>query len=186
MSLQSIINPSDVKIVSASALEVKGKTLIFGNTLYQISNIAILELIDLTETYAVRVPELLWIVLVIIAIFTAASSFQELQRLGFLIILVIGFIFLIYPRTRVREKYGLAIYTNAGTKTAISSSDSVFIKKAIIALYEVINSEVTNRNVYINFDNRTISENKSISIGTNIGSSVVSGTVGGDVASMIN
>ena len=64
--LQNLINPestSDDKTIKTPELKVIANTLLFENTVYQISNISTLELADLTTVTVNQIPQWYWFVL---------------------------------------------------------------------------------------------------------------------------
>lgn len=172
--------PTEVK---TSIIKIRGKTLIYGNVVYQIHNIASIGLVDMTTTVVKPMPKLFIALPIIGFLFLFIPS--EIAKLLGILLIGIG-ILLIYQhnlnKTKITERYGMTIYTNGGTKTILVSRSEDFIKKVILNLYDVMNSDELRA---INFNFETLSVDNSIGIGTAIGSSVVSGHVGGDIVSQV-
>ncbi|MBC1275126.1 hypothetical protein GNF10_03800 [Nostoc sp. UCD121] len=175
-------SPTEIK---TSIIKIRGKTLIYGNVVYQIHNIASIGLVDLTTTVIKPMPKL-FVVLPIIGIFFLFIPSQVAKILGFLFIALGAW--LIYQhnqnKTKVTERYGMTIYTNSGTKAILVSRSEDFIKRIILTLYGVMNSDDLKA-INFNFETLDMSVDNSIGIETAIGSSVVSGHVGGDVVSQV-
>ncbi|MFN6470696.1 MAG: DUF6232 family protein [Nostoc sp. SerVER01] len=171
--------------IRTSIIKIRGKTLIYGNVVYQIHNIASIGLVDLTTTVIKPMPKL-FIALPIIGIFFLLIPSEAPRILGFLLIPIGAW--LIYQhnlnKTKITERYGMTIYTNSGTKTILVSRSEDFIKQIILTLYSVMNSDDLKA-INFNFETLDMSVDNSIGIGTAIGSSVVSGHVGGDVVSQV-
>ena len=176
---------SQTNEIKTSIIKIRGKTLIFGNVVYQINNITSIGLVDLTTTDIKPMPKL-FVALPVIGFLFLFIPYEMAKVFGVLLILL-GF-WLIYQhnqnKTKTREKYGMTIYTNSGTKTIFMSKSQDFIKRVILTLYNVMNSEELKA-INFNFDTLDMSVDKSIGIGTNIGSPVVSGHIGGDIVNEV-
>lgn len=82
--------PDKVNEIKTSILKVRGKTLIFENSIYQIPNISSLELVDLS-TVKPTPKYFLWLLIVgLILIFTPNEG---LKVLGVAILGVLGWLF---------------------------------------------------------------------------------------------
>jgi hypothetical protein len=175
-------SPTEIK---TSLIKIRGKTLIYGNVVYQIHNIASIGLVDLTSTVIKPMPQLL-VVLPIIGIFFLFIPSELAKILGFLLIALGAWLIYQHNLNKIKttERYGMTIYTNGGTKTILVSRSEDFIKKVILTLYTVMNSDDLKA-INFNFETLDISVDNSIGIETAIGSSVVSGHVGGDVVSQV-
>ena len=103
--------------------------------------------------------------------------------IGVLILGLCCWLFFEHER-KTKERYGMAIYTNDGNETILTSKSKDFILKAIRELYEVMNGE-EDKTMNFNFKDCDMSD-RSVKIGKNHGSPVVSGQVGGDVVNNIN
>lgn len=73
----------------------------------------------------------------------------------------------------------MSIRLNAGIRDVIVGDDIEFLKRVILVLYNIMNSDEFKA-INMNFDQRNI-EDKSINIDQMIGSNVVTGNVNGDV-----
>jgi len=159
-------------------LKIIAKTLIVRNVVYQIHNIASIGLVDLTTTKAI--PKYFWVLLVI-GIGSLLSGNLQIVIFGIVILVVVAWLFYHHNKTKTRERYGLTIYTNAGTKNIIPSSSKEFIKKIIFTLYKVMNTEEAKA-ITFNLENCSIDQSdKSIENGTNLGYTIISGDVEGDI-----
>ena len=171
--------------INTKILKIRGKTLIFGNVIYQINNIASIGLVDLTTTTIKPMPKLFFALPFIgICIFFLPSEMAKI--LGFLIIAIGAWLIYKHNKNKIKtvEKYGMTIYTNGGTRTIFRSRSEDFIKRVILALYGVMNSNELEA-INFNFETLDMSVDNSIGIRTAIGSSVVSGHVVGDVVSQV-
>lgn len=159
-------------LIKTDLLKVEGKTMIFGNTIYQISNISQISVIDLTTTKAI--PWYFWVLLVV-----GAGSLM-FQKFLFAILLfgIAGVVFYFYTKNSRKEKYGLQIVLNAGLVTVLVSDYMDFLVTVAVTLANIMN-EVTERSVTFNFDQRKIVDNTS-------GSTVVLGNVSGSVVNSIS
>lgn len=171
--------------INTKILKIRGKTLIFGNVIYQINNIASIGLVDMTKTTVTPMPKL-FVVIPLIGIGFCFIPSESANILGVLLILIGVFLICKHNMNKVKKtgKYGMTIYTNGGTRTIFRSKSEDFIKRVILALYSVMNSEELKA-INFNFETLDMSADNSIKIGTNMGSSVVSGHVGGDVVSQV-
>ncbi len=183
--------------VEAPVLKVRGKTLIYNDTVYQINNITSIRSIELktTEKRSRRFSTLLFIgagLLIFIGIILLQSPNKNFQIFGLLLIIVDILLLCHYRPHRTSQKYGLVIEGNSGYKNIIVSSDPGWIRTVIINLCDVMNSEqgkIRKINKNFNFKNCSIEdksvqiEDKSVQVETSIGSSFVSGSVVGDVTS---
>ena len=171
--------------INTTILKIRGKTLVFGNVIYQIHNIASIGLVSDIKIDTKQMPKL-YIALPCIG-FGLCFIPSEVAKIVGALIIVLG-LWLIYrhnmTKTTVKAKYGMTIYTNAGTRKIFRSRSEDFVKRVILTLYGVMNSDELKA-VTFNFETLDVSTDNSIKIGTNIGSSVVSGHVIGDVASQV-
>lgn len=102
-------------------------------------------------------------------------------------VIILGFCYRLYyeyDRNKIKEKYGMAIYTNDRERTILVSKKKDFIIEVIRELYEVMNDD-EDRVMNFNFQDCDISD-RSVKIGHNSASPVVSGRVEGDVVNNIN
>ncbi|BAY17372.1 hypothetical protein NIES21_32090 [Anabaenopsis circularis NIES-21] len=177
--------PTQPTEIKTSIIKIRGKTLIYGNVVYQIHNITSIGLVDLTTTVIKPMPKL-FIVLPIIGILFLFIPSSIAILIGILLIALGAW--LIYQhnlnKTKITERYGMTIYTNSGTKTILTSRSEDFIKQVILTLYSVMNSD-DFKAISFNFETLDMSVDNSIKVGKNIGSSLNTGTVGGDIVSQV-
>jgi Family of unknown function (DUF6232) len=165
--------------IKTSFLKVRGRTLIFRNSIYQISNIASLDLVDLSTTKPIP-RYFIWLLLIgLIFLFIPGN----IKILGIAVLGVLGWLFYQYEQNKSRTRYGVSIRLNSGTRTIVVSDDIEFLTRVMLVLNNIMNSDEVSA-VNFNFDQRQI-EDKSISIGQMLGSNVVTGSVVGDVASNV-
>ncbi|NEP29070.1 MAG: hypothetical protein F6K49_46825 [Moorea sp. SIO3I6] len=174
---------SDPTEVKTSFLKIRGKTLIFGNVVYQIDNIASIGLVNLSKNTTEKKPMsnvFIALFVILILLFISSVYYGFFSKIIVFIIAIGAWLIYDYNKTITKtiEKYGMTIYTNSGLKKILVSRDKEFIKKVILNLYSVMNSNEPKA-ITFNF------ENKSIEIQNNIGSPVVSGNVEGDVVSRV-
>ncbi|NEO54844.1 MAG: hypothetical protein F6K54_18215 [Okeania sp. SIO3B5] len=177
--------------VDLSFLKVRGKTLVYNNTIYQISNISSISLVERkkakkrTKIYSAS----LFIGVVLLApisIILLSYPNMNLQIFGLLMIVIDILVLPRYILNITYKEYGMIIRGNSGDKQTLFSPDKEGIIKVILKLCEIMNTEeITSVNVYSQ-DNRIKLEDKSIQVGTSIASSFVPGKVGGNVVSSIN
>jgi hypothetical protein len=168
--------------IKTPLIKVRGKTLIFGNVVYQIHNISSIGLVDLTTTKPI--PRFYWALLFLGVVFIFAIPNIQAKILGLLILAFVAWLFYQHNLNKTTERYGMTIYTNSGYKTILTSRSENFIKQVILSLYGVMNSDEFKA-LNFNFDTLDMSVDNSIGIGTNIGSPIVTGHVGGDVVSEV-
>lgn len=159
-------------------VKIRGKTLVFKNTIYQISNIAAIE----TVSFYASIP-LLAILGVLLAIW-ALTQGGIVAVIGLLIGSWSGFS--LYKYWLRRTQYGLLILLNAGIEasTIILSPDKDFIQQVSLVIYDIMNDEDYSRAINISFDQRQIQE---ISIRETSNSTIVAGSaVRGDVVNTIS
>ncbi|GGA11229.1 DUF6232 family protein [Okeania sp. KiyG1] len=194
---KSYPEPEEVEV---SVLKVRGKTLIYKDTVYQINNITSIRYIELktTEKRTKRFSTLRFIgagLLIFIAIILLQSPNKNFQIFGLLLIIVDILLLCHHRPNKTSQKYGLVIEGNSGYKNIIVSPNSGWIRTVIVNLCDVMNSEqgkIGKINKNFNFKNCSIEdksvkfEDKSVQVETSVGSNFVSGEVGGDVVSSID
>jgi Family of unknown function (DUF6232) len=165
--------------IKTSFLKVRGKTLIFRNSIYQIANISSLDLVDLSTTKPIP-RYFIWLLL--IGLFLLFMP-DNIKILGVVTLGVLGWLFYQYQQNKSRTRYGVGIRLNSGTRTVIVSDDIEFLTRVMLALNNIMNSDEVSA-VNFNFDQRKIEDN-SISIDQMLGSNVITRSVVGDVASNV-
>lgn len=169
----------NVNEVKTSLLKVRGRTLIFVNSIYQIANISSLDLIDLSTTKPLPRYVLFLFIIGLIFLFIPGN----IKILGIAAIGVSCWLFYQYQQNKLRTRYGVSISLNSGTKTVIVSDDIEFLTRVMLVLNNIMNSDEISA-VNFNFDQRQI-EDKSISVGHMLGSNFINESVVGDVASNV-
>lgn len=169
---------SGAKELKTDLLKIRGKTLVFKNTIYQIPNIAAIE----TVSFSASIP---WF-----AILGALLALWLITNGSFLFVVGVAIGawsgFSLYKYWQRKTQYGLLILLNAGIEasTVIVSPDMEFIQRASLTLYHIMNDDDYDRAVNISFDQRQIQE---VSISDITSSTIVTGsTVRGDVVNTIS
>lgn len=159
-------------------IKIRRKTLIFGNTLCQISNIAAVEVLS----FYASIPWLaiLGMIIALVALFSGGIN----ALVGLLVGAWSGFA--LYKYWQRRTQYGLLILLNSGIQSSkiILSHDKDFIQRVVLVIYNVMNDENYSRAIDINIDQRQIQE---VSVHDNSNSTIVAGsTVRGDIVNTIS
>lgn len=147
-------------------IEVRGKTLVFDNSIYQISNISAVEV----GTIKKPIPWLFWVIL-----FFAGVLYLTEYRVESVVALVAAAGTVYYWANQ--KEYGLIIRLNSGLTNLIVSSDLDFLRSIAVVLQNVMNSEA-DKSLTFNLDQRTIVDNVS-------GSTVVLGNTTGDIVNRV-
>ncbi len=166
----------DGNVQRTTELKLRGRTLIFGNTIYQLRNIASLEVVDLTTIK--RFP--MYIVLLgLVGLFLFSNRNTTLVGIGLLALS--GYLAYNWYNTRTNERFGLSIITNAGSLGSVTlvSKDLDFLKQIAITINNLMNSEDEAKAISFNFDQR------KIDIETMTNSSLVAGNVHGDLVNNV-
>ncbi|MBC1259415.1 hypothetical protein GNE54_28870, partial (plasmid) [Trichormus variabilis V5] len=79
--------PNQPTEIKTSIIKIRGKTLIYGNVVYQIHNIASIGLVDLTTTVIKPMPKLFVVLPIIGVIFLFITSYIA-KLIGFLLIVI--------------------------------------------------------------------------------------------------
>ncbi|TRU52073.1 MAG: hypothetical protein EWV91_04330 [Microcystis aeruginosa Ma_QC_Ca_00000000_S207] len=167
--------------INTSIIKIRGRTLIFVNSIYQISNIASLRLLNLSRVQPFP-KYLVWLIIIGLALLFVFPG--NIKIFGVVVLAYAGWQFYQYERNKLRVRYGLKISLNSGEKPIITNSDAEFLKQMMLVLYNIMNNDEP-RAVTFNLDQRQIVEDKSINIDSMFGSSFVSGNVTGDVVSNV-
>jgi hypothetical protein len=172
---------SDNNEINTSIIKIRGRTLIFVNSIYQISNISGLRLLNLSTVQPFP-KYLVWLVIIGLALLFVFPG--NIKIFGFVMLAYAGWQFYQYQRNKLKVRYGLKISLNSGEKPIITLSDPGFLKDMMLVLYNIMNNDELKA-VTFNLDQRQIVEDKSISIDNMVGSNFVSGNVTGDVVSNV-
>jgi Family of unknown function (DUF6232) len=172
---------SDNNEINTSIIKIRGRTLVFINSIYQISNISGIRLLDLSRVQ--QFPKyLVW--LIIIGLALLFFSPDNIKIFGVVILAYVGWQFYLYQQNKLRIRHGLKISLNSGERTIIINSDAEFLKQMMLVIYNIMNDSEP-RAFTFNLDQRNIVEDKSINIDSMSGSNFVSGNVTGDVVSNV-
>lgn len=171
---------SKIKEIETSILKVRGQTLIFDNSIFQISNISSIKVVDLSTIRPI--PQyLLWLLLLGLGLLFSSIGYKIL---GISILFTLIWLLYRYRRNRIIIRYGLGLYMNSGELTVFYINDFDFLKKVILVLHNIINTDELKA-VNFNIDQQKIEFDSSVNINQMLGSSVVSGSVVGDVVSHV-
>lgn len=175
-------NEADNKTIKTSVLKIIHNTVVFDNAVYQVRNICVVELADLTQTFSINqsIPTWYWFLLAL------GVVLLFFYGLGIFLLAYVGYLFWQHTnleKSRTVERYGLRIGMNSGEGVILTSSSKDFVLKIIVTLYEIMNTD-TPRAVAFNFETLKV-EDKSINIEQAYGSAVVSGQVTGDVVNNV-
>lgn len=166
----------DDNIRRTPELKLRGRTLIFGNTIYQLCNVASLEVVDLTTTKNFPMYILL---LALVGLFLLGNRGTTI--VGVAVLGLSGYLAYNWYNTRTNERFGLSIITNAGSLGAVTlvSKDLDFLKQIAITINNLMNSDDEAKAISFNFDQR------KIDIETMTNSSLVAGNVHGDLVNNV-
>lgn len=172
---------SDTNEINTPIIKVRDRTLIFVNSIYQISNISSLRLLNLSTVQPF--PQyIVWLILVgLVTLFIAPDS---IKIFGILMVAYGAWKFFEYSRNKLRIRHGLKISMNSGEKPIIINSDAEFLKRIMLVLCKIINNDEPIAYTF-NLDQRQISQDKSINIDSMSGSNFVRGDVVGDVVNNV-
>ncbi|NEP22743.1 DUF6232 family protein [Moorena sp. SIO3I6] len=167
-------------------LKVRGKTLIFGNVVYQINNISSIGLVKRTNSIQ-KIPITKFIlVLIIIDVYLFFTPNLHLKVLGVIILVFLVWKVYNFYKNKLRKKYALSIYTNSGQKTFFYSTSEDFIKKSIMVLYNIMNTSDDFNAFTFNFQEASfVDQSQSINIDHNIGSPFLGAQVNGDIVNEV-
>jgi len=165
------------KEIKTDVLKVRGRTLIFENSIYYISNISALEVVNLST---VRImPRYYWGMLAA-GLLSLVFSYSFEQGCFFVVGLflcgIAGYLIYNFLQNALVEAYGLNIILNSGTSTCLIGKDREFLVKIALTLHNIMNDEKLSA-FNFNLDQRQITEIKGVS-----GSTVVTGSVSGNIA----
>jgi len=173
--MMSTLN-SEEDVIRTDVLKARNNTLLFYNTIYQISNISEIRAIDLSTEKSM--PQFYWLFLIIGIILLLAQQGETLI-LGILFLIVFGYLVFKHNKTKINSKYGLYISLNSGRSTIIASKSLDFVQSVAITLHNIMNKQ--SGSVNFNFANNTINE-----IDASSGSVVNTGKVDGDITTNVD
>ncbi|SRR5579883_274035 len=180
MLSQLLGETSKIKEIETSILKVRGQTLIFDNSIFQISNISTIEVVDLSTVKPV--PQyFLWMFLASAGLLFSPVNYRVI---GILMLIVLSWLFYRYQRHKTVKKYGLGICMNSGALTVFYINDLDFLKQVVFVLHNIINTDELKA-INFNIDEQKIELDNSVKINQMLGSSIVSGSVVGDVVNQV-
>jgi hypothetical protein len=168
---------SEQNRIKTDQLKVRGNTLIFQNSIYQISNISSISVLNLSTEKAM--PGYIVIVLIVGIILLFAP--EVLKLVGIAAIAIAGYLIYQHYQNKVDEKYGLSMTLNSGEFSVFLGRDESFLKQVAITLHNIMNEKNIEDSINFNFDQRQI-----VDINNATGSTIVTGSVSGDVVNSVN
>ena len=187
-NISQILPDNDTEdLLKTPLVKIRGKTMFFGNVIYQINNISSIGFVDLTTTTRIKMPFINYILLFlgVACIFIAQEIMGMLGIiLGFILIGFSIYLMFKHQSEKVNERYGMTIYSNSGTRTILTSRNKNFIFDVMLTLSNVMNSEELKA-ININFETLNMSD-QSVTIGKNTGSPIVTGSVGQNLVNLVN
>lgn len=192
---------SEKNIIKTSVLKVEGKTMIFGSTVYQIPNISIMSVVDLSTIkpppsyfQGLNIGIVFALVIGTLAALASVGFIPEIQltsdaqyayfRVVLMTFALAAVLFIMrwlggyfYSKNRHQARYGMQIILNAGLVSVFVSNDREFLIRVALTLIDIMNGQ-EQRPITFNFDQRNIVDNAS-------GSVVSFGNVGGDIVNNV-
>lgn len=168
------------KEITTSILKIRGKTLVFENSVYQISNISSVSLVNLSTRESM--PSYFIWMLVIDGVLLVIPI-DNIRILGAVVLAaIVIWLFFDYRKSKIKNNYGIDLGLNSGEKTILLWDNYDFIVQVLLTINNIMNTEELNA-INVNFDQRQIYEEQLVSIEEMTASSVISGNVQGDVVS---
>ena len=130
---------ADDTTIKTSVLKIMHNTVVFDNAVYQIQNISVVKLADLTRTYAINqdIPTWYWF------LFGLGVVLLAFFGIGIFVLIYVGYLFWQHrnlDKSRTVERYGLIIGMNSGEGVTLTSNSKDFVLKIIVTIY-VCNSQ---------------------------------------------
>ncbi|MCS6872493.1 MAG: DUF6232 family protein [Anaerolineae bacterium] len=172
------------KEIKTSTLKVRGKTLIFQNSVYYIPNISVVEVGRMRRSIPLLAILLVIIGAAIIFFESRSDPFSFRSSSDRSTLLIIGFgiggagAYWIYS-VLANPRHGLRFVTNSGESALIVSQDVEFLKQVALVIHNIMNEEMV-KDINFNFDQRTIVE-----VGDMQSSAVVVGEIHGDLVNKV-
>ena len=168
--LDRIMPKNETKEIQGGMLKARGKTLIFGNTIYQISNISVVDVVDM-------VKPLPWLALVIGLVGVLMIAYYDERIIGTtLLVIAVAWI---YYWSSTRQRTGLLIVTNAGPvgSVLIVSKNREFTKRVALTLRNIMDSE--DEHIVANFSMDTYkiegASNSAVVVNSNVRGDLING-----------
>ena len=161
-------NEGSDKVIKTERLEVRGKTLVFDNTIIQTINVSSIELGELKKA----LPKFIWGMLILGGLLFIWDS--DVRGLSIVIWIIAG---ALYYNWYNDKEFGLIIRLNSGFTQLIKSENQEFLKNVAIVLKNIMDGK-DEQSITFNLDQRTIVDNVS-------GSTVVVGNATGDIVNRV-
>lgn len=166
---------AEENVIKTDVLKVRNNTLIFYNTIYQISNISEIRAIDISTEKSM--PQYYWF-FIAAGIILIILKQQITIILGIVSLILFGYLVIMHFKNKVDEKFGLYISLNSGKSTIVASKSLEFVQNIAITLHNIMNKQ--SGSVNFDFSTNTINE-----IDASSGSVVNTGKVKGDITTNI-
>ncbi|NEO34746.1 MAG: hypothetical protein F6K36_31055, partial [Symploca sp. SIO3C6] len=160
--------------INTPVLKVRGKTIIFANSIYQISNIASLDLLDLSTEKPMPGYFLSMLIAGTILLFIPGN----IKILGIVTLAVLGYLYYQWRENKRKTQYGLQLRMSSGFNTIITYSEMDFLVEIMVTLNGIMNTDEAKALTF-NLDQRKIQVDQMT------GSNIVTGSVQGDVVSNV-
>ena len=170
----------DDDVIKTDILKIRGNSLLFFNTIYQISNISEIRAIDMSTEK--KMPQFYWLFL-IAGIILIVIQQEVTILLGSISIIVFVSLIIQHNKNKINEKYGLYISLNSGRSTIIASKSIDFVKNIAITIHNVMNKKTGAVN--FDFSTNTINEVDFKEFNASNGSVVNTGNVKGDITTSV-
>jgi len=148
------LNDINSKALKTNRIEVRGKTLVFDNSIYQITNISSIEVGSSTKP----IPRYFWLLLVA----CVGALYLENSNWSLIAIFVTSGAFLIYWINR--KVHGMLIRMNSGYTKIILSRDFGLLKSVATGLQAIMDDESKDGSITFNLDQRTMMDHVSGSV----------------------
>ena len=173
--LKGLTSVNDTEHILSETIKIRGKSLIINDTIYQISNITSVRVVELHKT----IPWF-WILVAVVGFFSLFSYFI----FGAVVLAVSGAILYNWYTKWMSERYGLGITTSAGSIDSIIllHNNKQFLTRAALTINNIMNTE-TPMNAEINIrDHRILGDVTTINTGDVVNSVIAGESVTGSVS----
>jgi hypothetical protein len=134
------------------SLRIRAKTLVIGNSIYPIENIARITFSDLRRP----IPQYVWIMLAFCVVCLPLGG--GATAVGVLLVALAGYLVYQTWLSRSAADYSLAIQMNSGNTAMVMSNKGDFLKAIALELYEVIELNKPS-NTTFNIDQKLMIDN---------------------------
>jgi hypothetical protein len=158
----------------SGSLVVRDKTMIIGNTVYSVSNISTMTVVDATSNRPFPVAALIFGTLGFGLLLApgAPTKVAAVLALGLAIVIVVT-----WMDKRTDFKFILSVQMNSGASAGFFSDSKQFLQSIAMALFQSLERDEP-RHVTFNLDKRVAIDNVS-------GSAISIGAVGGDLINRV-